>query len=148
MLISLVQTFLTNFTLLFFILFGIVTLVVRQHIGGLFLASRPAPWWRSPRCSSGSFVLAVRRQLRRRTLLRLAIAVHRVGRRFTPRWTPRRGRLWRFQHQLNQGFDFLLKRKERMVAPTAVDPVRLGAHRRRALGGVLGGRTIRCRSAS
>jgi uncharacterized membrane protein YbhN (UPF0104 family) len=36
-LISLVQTFLTNFTLLIFILFGIVTLVLRQHIGGLFL---------------------------------------------------------------------------------------------------------------
>src|SRR5205085_5554384 len=49
---------------------------------------------------------------------RLTITVNRLGRRFTPHWMPKRGRLHHFQRQLNQGFDFLLKRKERMIAPT------------------------------
>lgn len=117
-LISLVQTFLTNFTLLLFILFGIVALVVRQHIGGLFLYLATATVVAFAALLVFVFVLAVRPELRRRTLVRLTIVVHRIGRRFMPHWTPKRGRLHRFQRQLNQGFDFLLKRKERMIAPT------------------------------
>jgi len=54
----------------------------------------------------------------KRSLVRLTITVHRLGRRFAARWTPPRGKLHRFARQLNQGFDFLLKRKERMIAPT------------------------------
>jgi uncharacterized protein (TIRG00374 family) len=46
------------------------------------------------------------------------VTIHALGRRFVPRWTPRRGRLGKFQRNLNQGFDFLLHRKERIVAPT------------------------------
>jgi hypothetical protein len=117
-LISLVQTFLTNFTLLFFILGGIVTLVVRKHIGGvpLFIAIGAVVGFAL--LLVFVFVLAVRPELRRRTLLRLTVVVHAVGRRFAPRWTPRRGRLAKFQRNLNQGFEFLLTRKERMVAPT------------------------------
>ena len=110
-LISLVQTFLTNFTLLLFILVGIVALVVRQHIGGLFLYLAAATVVAFAALLVFVFVLAVRPELRRRTLVRLTITVHRIGRRFAPRWTPKRGRLRRFQRQLNQGFDFLLKRK-------------------------------------
>jgi uncharacterized membrane protein YbhN (UPF0104 family) len=55
-LISLVQTFLTNFTLLFFILGGIVALVARQHIGGCPSCSRRRRWSssRSSSCSSSS----------------------------------------------------------------------------------------------
>lgn len=117
-LISLVQTFLTNFTLLFFILGGIVALVARQHIGGLPLALATAAVVVFALLLVFVFVLAIRPALRRRTLLRLTILVHRFGRRFAPRWTPRRGRLAKFQRQLDQGFDFLLKRKERMIAPT------------------------------
>jgi uncharacterized protein (TIRG00374 family) len=117
-LISLVQTFLTNFTLLFFILGGIVALVVRKHIGGLLLVLATTAVVVFALLLVFVFVLAIRPALRRRTLLRLTILVHKVGRRFLPRWTPRRGRLAKFQHQLDQGFDFLLKRKERMIAPT------------------------------
>jgi len=117
-LISLVQTFLTNFTLLLFILFGMVTLVLRQHVGGLFLWLATGTVFAFAALLVFVFVLAIRPELRRRTLLRLAVTVHALGRRFAPGWTPRRSRLARFQHQLNQGFDFLLKRKERMVVPT------------------------------
>ena len=117
-LISLVQTFLTNFTLLLFILFGIVALVVRQHIGGLFLYFATSIVFAFAALLVFVFVLAVRPELRRRTLVRLTITVHRIGRRFAVRWTPKRGKLHRFARQLNQGFDFLLKRKERMIAPT------------------------------
>lgn len=117
-LISLVQTFLTNFTLLFFILGGIVTLVVRKHIGGLPLVIASAAVVGFAVLLIFVFVLAIRPVLRRRTLLRLTVAAHALGRRFVPQWTPRRGRMAKFQRNLNQGFDFLLKRKERMAAPT------------------------------
>ena len=117
-LISLVQTFLTNFTLLIFILGGIVALVVRQHIGGIPLAIAVGAVVGFAALLVVVFVLAIRPELRRRTLLRLTLLLHAAGRRVAPRHTPRRGRMGRFQRNLNQGFDFLLTRKERMVAPT------------------------------
>jgi uncharacterized protein (TIRG00374 family) len=117
-LISLVQTFLTNFTLLFFILGGIVTLVVRKHIGGLMLAIASGAVVAFAALLVWVFVLAVRPELRRRTLLRLTVMLHAAGRRFVPGLTPRRARLGKLQRQLNQGFEFLLMRKERMVVPT------------------------------
>ena len=117
-LISLVQTFLTNFTLLLFILAGMVSLVVRKHMGGLVLGVAVATVVGFALMLVFVLVLAIRPGLRRRTLLRLTVTVHALGRRFAPTWTPRRGRLGKFQHNLDQGFDFLLKRKERMIVPT------------------------------
>lgn len=117
-LISLVQTFITNFTLLFVILGGIVTLVVRKHIGGLLLFLAGGAVVGFAVLLIGILVLAVRPALRRRTLLRLTVCLHALGKRFVPSRTPRRARLWRFQRNLNQGFDFLLKRKHGMTAPT------------------------------
>lgn len=117
-LISLVQTFITNFTLLFVILGGIMTLVVRKHIGGwpLMLAVFSVVGFAA--VLIGVFVLAVKPTLRRRTLLRLTVGIHTLGKRWFPSRTPRRARLGRFQRNLNQGFDFLLKRKQGMIAPT------------------------------
>jgi len=117
-LISLVQTFITNFTLLFVILGGIVTLVVRKHIGGLPLFFAAAAVVGFAVVLVFVLVLAVRPALRRRTLLRLTVTVHALGKRFVPSRTPRRAKLARFQRNLNQGFDFLLKRKNGMTAPT------------------------------
>ena len=118
-LISLVQTFLTNLTLLAFILLGFATLVARHYLpegtligAGLALAMLTA-------ILLYAVVLVLHRDLRRRTLFVLADGLHRVLRRVSPRWTPGRLKLWRFQHNLNEGFDFLLSRKERIVAPTA-----------------------------
>jgi hypothetical protein len=117
-LISLVQTFITNFTLLFVILGGIVTLVIRKHIGGLPLFFAVAAVVGFAVVLVFVLVLAVRPALRRRTLLRLTVTVHALGKRFVPSRTPRRAKLARFQRNLNQGFDFLLKRKNGMTAPT------------------------------
>jgi uncharacterized protein (TIRG00374 family) len=117
-LISLVQTFITNFTLLFVILGGIVTLVIRKHIGGLPLFFAAAAVVGFAVGLVFVLVLAVRPALRRRTLLRLTVTVHALGKRFLPSRTPRRAKLARFQRNLNQGFDFLLKRKNGMIAPT------------------------------
>ena len=117
-LISLVQTFLTNFTLLFFILGGMMTLVVRKHIGGALLAVAIAAVMAFAVLLVTAFVLAIRPELRRRTLLRTTMVLYRVGRRVAPRWTPPRARVGRFQRNLDQGLHFLLMRKRRMVAPT------------------------------
>ena len=116
-LISLVQTALTNFTLLLFILVGFATLVFRYHLAGIGLVVGTVGVVGFAAALVYSVVLVYRRRLRRRTLLFLADATHRVLRRVAPRWTPRRVRLWRFQHNLNEGLEFLFERKDRMVGP-------------------------------
>jgi uncharacterized protein (TIRG00374 family) len=117
-LISLVQTFLTNFTLLIFILGGFVTLVARQHLGGVLLYVAALAVTVFAAALLTVLVLVMRPDLRRRSLLWTTTTLHRVLHRVAPRWTPDRARLARFQGNLNQGFDFLLERKERMVPPT------------------------------
>jgi uncharacterized protein (TIRG00374 family) len=116
--ISLVQTFLTNFTLLFFILMGFASLVVRQYLSGAGLAAAIALVVVFAGILAWAVVLMYHRRLRRRTLFFIASTGHRILRRVVPRWTPGRMRLWRFQHTLNEGLDFLLARKRQMLAPT------------------------------
>src|SRR3989454_1705957 len=116
-LISLVQTFLTNFTLLFFVAIGFASLVLRHHLEPVALGVASAGVAFFVALLVYGIVLIYHRRLRRRTLLFLADAAHRVLRRVVPRWTPRRVGLWRFQHNLNEGLEFLFARKDRMVAP-------------------------------
>jgi uncharacterized protein (TIRG00374 family) len=116
-LISLVQTFLTNFTLLFFILVGFGTVVVHGSITGVALGAAAAVVVVFAGILAWAVVLIVHRRLRRRTLFFIADAGHRILRRVVPRWTPGRVRLWRFQHNLNEGLEFLLARKQRILAP-------------------------------
>ncbi len=116
-LISLVQTALTNFTLLLFILIGFATLVVRYQLSGVALTAASSAVISFAAILAYAVVLVYHRRLRRRTLLFLVDAAHRVLRRVAPRRTPRRVRLWRFQHNLNEGLEFLLERKDRMVGP-------------------------------
>ncbi len=116
-LISLVQTFLTNFTLLVFILVGFTTLVLRRSLHGPALVAASAAVVAFACLLAFSVVLVYRHRLRRRTLFFVADTGHRLLRRFVPRWTPGRVRLWRFQHNLNEGLEFLLARKDRIVAP-------------------------------
>lgn len=116
-LISLVQTFLTNFTLLFFILVGFATLVLRHDLPPAALGAATTAVVLFAAGLGFAVVLVYRRRLRRRTLLCLANLTHGVLRRVAPRWTPRRMRLWRLQHNLNEGLDFLFARKDRIVAP-------------------------------
>jgi len=116
-LISLVQTFLTNFTLLFFILLGFTTLAVRHYVAGTAVVVAGAGVLLFAALLGYAVVLLYNRRLRRRTLFFIADAGHRLLRRTMPRLSPGRVRLWRFQHNLNQGLEFLLARKDRIVAP-------------------------------
>jgi len=116
-LISLVQTFLTNFTLLLFILLGFASLVLRHSLPLLALVGASAAIVLFSSLLAWAVVLMYHRRLRRRTLFFIADAGHRILRRLIPRWTPGRVRLWRFQHNLNEGLEFLLARKDRMIAP-------------------------------
>jgi hypothetical protein len=118
-LISLVQTFLTNLSLLAFILLGFATLVVRHYLPGAAVLGAGIVLALLAAVLVSAVVFVLHRELRRRTLFVLADGVHRLLRRLVPRWTPGRLRLWRFQHNLNEGFDFLLARKDRIVAPAA-----------------------------
>jgi glycosyltransferase 2 family protein len=118
-LISLVQTFLTNFTLLAFIMLGFVTLVVRESLSPVALAAATTALVVFTSILGYAAILVYHRRLRRRTLFFIADTGHRVLRRIVPRWTPGRVRLWRFQHNLNEGLEFLLSRKDRIFWPTA-----------------------------
>jgi uncharacterized protein (TIRG00374 family) len=116
-LISLVQTFLTNFTLLFFILIGFARLVLAGRLRPPALAAASSAVVAFVAILGYAVVLVYHRRLRRRTLFYLANTGHRVLRRVVPSWTPGRVRLWRFQHNLNDGLEFLFARKARIVAP-------------------------------
>lgn len=118
-LISLAQTFITNFTLLAFCLAAFISLLARQQLhGGALIAATTLLVLFAIVLIYG-LVIVLHRRLRRVTLVVIANAVHRVLERVAPRWTPRRFRMWRFQHNLDHGFEFLLSRKRQMVLPTA-----------------------------
>ena len=116
-LISLVQTFLTNFTLLFFVLLGFLTLLTRSDLPVAAVASAGVAVVLFAGVLTYGVVLVYRPRLRRRTLFVLAEWTHRLLRRFGSTWSPGRVRAWRFQHNLNLGLEFLLARKDRMLAP-------------------------------
>lgn len=117
-LISLAQTFLTNVTLMLFVLAGFLYLLRNHNLHGAalivtvgFLA-----------LSIGALVLVallmLRAGLRRRTLFYLAQAAHWALHRLVPHRTPPRTHIWRYQHNLNRGIQFLLARKREMVLPS------------------------------
>jgi uncharacterized protein (TIRG00374 family) len=115
--ISLVQTFLTNASLLCFVLAGFASLVLRHQLTGTPLLAAGIVVGTFVAVILLLAVLAYSRRLRRRTLLCLLAGTHRLLWRIAPRRAPRRARLWRFQRNLDEGLEFLLRRKERMVGP-------------------------------
>ncbi|MCW5893658.1 MAG: flippase-like domain-containing protein [bacterium] len=117
-LISLAQTFITNFTLLAFCLAAFVSLLTRQQLHGGALVAATTLLVLFAAVLIYGLVLVLHRPLRRVTLVFIANATHRLLARMAPRWTPNRFRMWRFQGNLDQGFQFLLARKDRMVGPT------------------------------
>lgn len=117
-LISLVQTFLTNFTLLFFILGGFVSLVIRQQLSGVALVAAAGALVVFAGVLLYGLVLVINRRLRRLTLFWIGRVAHRALRRFAPSRTPRLVRFWRYQHNLDLGVEFLLSRKAGMIVPT------------------------------
>src|SRR5205814_1132583 len=96
---------------------GFASLVLRHVVSGAALVAASLALALFAGLLAYAVVLMYHRQLRRRTLFFIADTGHRVLRLVVPRWTPGRVRLWRFQHNLNQGLEFLLARKDRMLAP-------------------------------
>ena len=118
-LISLIQTFLTNVTLLVFILAGFVSLLARQQLTGTPLAIASVCLVVFAGFLVYGVVLLLHRRLRRLTLFWMGSTTHRMLRRFAPARTPQLVRFWRFQHRLDRGIQFLLSRPVAMLGPTA-----------------------------
>jgi uncharacterized protein (TIRG00374 family) len=116
--ISLVQTFITNTVLLLFVVAGFAYLLSAHELHGYALATLAVLLFLFVLAAGLAVLLLLHRGLRRRTLFVLAESVHWVLYRFFPRHKPARVRIWRFQRNLNRGIEFLLARKRRMAAPT------------------------------
>lgn len=115
--ISLIQTFITNLILLFCVVVGFWYLVSQHRLNGFALVSSSVLLTISVTASILAIVLLAHRRLRRRTLFLACEGLHWFLHRFLPRHKPARVRLWRFQRNLNRGIDFLLERKRLMVVP-------------------------------
>lgn len=116
--ISLAQGFITNVTLLLFLVVGFGYLMLSEHLSvaaqiasGVLLLVLLA-------VSALAIALLFARDRRRRIIFTLAQMADRFMRWALPRYKPDRTRIWRFQRNLNRGIDFLLDRKKQMVEPT------------------------------
>jgi len=116
--ISLIQTFITNSILLLFIVVGFTYLLSTGTLHGGALITTAALLCVFMLGAILAIILLFHRELRRRTLFVLAEAAHWFLHRFFPRQKPGRVHIWRFQRNLNRGIDFLLDRKRHMAAPT------------------------------
>jgi uncharacterized protein (TIRG00374 family) len=116
--ISLVQTFLTNVILLLFVVFGFGYLLASHEIHGLAFAAITVFLVVSVVATVVALMLLVNRSLRRRTLFILAEASNAFLHRFLPARKPARVSIWRFQRNLNRGIEFLMQRKRHMILPT------------------------------
>ncbi len=117
--ISLVQTFITNTVLLLFVVIGFVYLLSSRDLHGYALGTTATLLSFFALAAAVALLLLLHRGLRRRTLFIMAEAVHWFMHRFFPRHKPGRVRIWRFQRNLNRGIEFMLARKRHMVIPTA-----------------------------
>ena len=115
--ISFVQTFLTNFTLLLFIVAGLGSLVVREHVPRVEVIAGIVAVVVFSVVLGYASVLVVNRRVRRLTLFFLTHRAHQVMHRVLPRWTPSRQRLLRLRRNMNEGFDFLTERRDKMIWP-------------------------------
>lgn len=115
--ISFVQTFLTNFTLLLFIVAGLASLVMREHVPQVELIAGITAVIIFSLVLSYATILVVNRRARRLTLFFLTHRLHQVMQRFVPRFTPKRRRLLRLRRNMNEGFDFLMERRAKMIWP-------------------------------
>lgn len=115
--VSLAQTLMTNFTLLLFILIGFLHLFRSQSLHGAALVVTAALLALFCAAALVAALLLLHPALRRRTLFYLSVAAHRLLHRFLPHRTPSRTHIWRYQHNLNRGIEFLLARKREMILP-------------------------------
>ena len=115
--VSLAQTFLTNITLLGFVLVGFAYVFASHTLQGSALVAATVLLVLAIIASAFAGLLLLHPRLRRRTLFWLAQSAYWIMRRLLPHRTPARTHIWRYQFNLNRGIAFLLSRKEAMVAP-------------------------------
>lgn len=118
-LISLAQTFLTNLTLLGFILLGFGYLFREQSLTGYALIISAVLLGAFIGVGILCAVLLFHARLRRRSLFYIAQATHWLLHRVVPHRTPPRTHIWRYQFNLNRGIAFLVARKREMIVPFA-----------------------------
>lgn len=116
--ISLVQTFITNVILLLFVVIGFAYLLTSHDLRGYALGTTATLLFFFILAAAVAILLLFHRGLRRRTLFIMAEVAEWFLRRFLPHRKPARISIWRFQRNLNRGIEFLLARKRRMIGPT------------------------------
>lgn len=117
LIISLMQTFMTNVTLLLFVIVGFVYLFFTHDMHGAALVVTGILLVLFVVAAVLASFLLLHPRLRRRTLFILAQTVHFLLHRLWPHRAPARTHIWRYQFNLNRGIAFLLSRKREMVAP-------------------------------
>jgi uncharacterized protein (TIRG00374 family) len=117
-LISLVQTLITNLALLVFVIGGFVLLLLSHVLVGRELLVAAVLLGGFSGVVLLATLLILRRRLRRRLLFGATRLLHVGWRWLSPRRAPRRLALLRFQRNLNAGLDFLLDRPHEMLMPT------------------------------
>ncbi len=116
--VSLVQTLITNLTLLLFVIAGFVLLLLSHMLVGRDLVVAAVMLATFSLLVLATTLLIVRRGWRRRLLFSAAALTQRGWRRLLPHRAPPRRVVLRFQRNLNVGLDFLLDRPRQMAAPT------------------------------
>jgi uncharacterized protein (TIRG00374 family) len=115
--VSLAQTFLTNCTLLAFVLVGFAYVFTSHTLQGSALVATTVLLVLAIVFALFASLLLLHPGLRRRTLFWIAQAAHWILHRVTPHRAPPRTHIWRYQFNLNRGISFLLSRKRAMVEP-------------------------------
>lgn len=117
-LISLVQTLITNLTLLIFIVWGFLVLLLSHNLVGRDLIAAGGLLVGFSLVVVAASVALVRRRWRRRLLYTLTRTADRLLARVAPHRRPQRAKLIRFQHNVDVGLQFLMERPHEMLAPT------------------------------
>jgi uncharacterized protein (TIRG00374 family) len=115
--VSLAQTFLTNCTLLIFVLVGFAYVISSHTLQGSALVATTVLLVLAIIFAALAGLLLLHPRLRRRTLFWIAQSAYWILHRLTPHRVPPRTHIWRYQFNLNRGIAFLLSRKRAMVEP-------------------------------
>ena len=115
--ISLAQTFLTNVTLLLFVLGAFLYVFSTHTLHGPALAVTTVLLVLVVLAALTTSILLFHARLRRRVLFWTAQGAYWLLHRLLPKHAPRRTHIWRYQFNLNRGVAFLLSRKDQMLGP-------------------------------
>jgi len=115
--VSLAQTFLTNCTLLGFVLVGFAYVIASHTLQGSALVATVILLVLAVIAALIAGLLLLHPGLRRRTLFAIAQGTYWVMHRLLPSRAPARTHIWRYQFNLNRGIAFLLSRKRAMLPP-------------------------------